>query len=80
MKIDKLAIKANQFQFNVSCHYYITKYGKLIQMVLDLYGLACWKIILEKDKLLNYNSIGIEISNPGHEHGYKNFLINRLNV
>ena len=27
----------------------------------------------KKDKLLNYNSIGIEISNPGHEHGYKKF-------
>ena len=26
-----------------------------------------------KDKSLNKNSIGIEISNPGHQHGYKNF-------
>ena len=24
-------------------------------------------------KNLNKNSIGIEISNPGHDHGYKNF-------
>ena len=23
--------------------------------------------------LLNKNSIGIEITNPGHQHGYKNF-------
>ena len=43
-------------------------------MVPDLYiawhaGISSWK----KDKSLNSNSIGIEISNPGHEHGYKNF-------
>ena len=75
MKNDKLAIKKLiNFNSNVSCHYYITKYGKLIQMVPDLYvawhaGKSSWK----KDKLLNYNSIGIEISNPGHEHGYKKF-------
>ena len=43
-------------------------------MVPDLYiawhaGISSWK----KDKFLNSNSIGIEISNPGHEYGYKNF-------
>ena len=38
MKNDKLAIKKLiNFNSNVSCHYYITKYGKLIQMVRDLY-------------------------------------------
>ena len=47
---------------------------KLLKMVPDLYiawhaGISSWK----KDKFLNSNSIGIEISNPGHEHGYKNF-------
>ena len=26
-----------------------------------------------KDKFLNNNSIGIEISNPGHDHGYLKF-------
>ena len=79
MKNDKLAIqKLTNFNSNVSCHYYITSSGKLIQMVPDLYiawhaGKSYWK----KDKSLNSNSIGIEISNPGHQHGYKNFLINK---
>ena len=80
MKNDKLAIKKLvNFNSNVSCHYYITKSGKLIQMVPDLYiawhaGKSYWK----KDKLLNSNSIGIEISNPGHEHGYKKFSKNQI--
>ena len=36
MKNDKLAIKKlTNFNSNVSCHYYITAFGKLIQMVPD---------------------------------------------
>ena len=75
MKNDKLAIKKlTSFKSNVSCHYYITSSGKLIQMVPDLYtawhaGKSNWR----NDKSLNHNSIGIEISNPGHEHGYRKF-------
>jgi len=75
MKSDKSAIhKLTSFNSKVSCHYYIDKKGNLIRLVPDLYvawhvGKSFWK----KDKLLNYNSIGIEISNPGHEHGYKAF-------
>ena len=75
MKNDKLAIKKlTSFNSNVSCHYYITSSGKLIQLVPDLYtawhaGKSSWR----SDKSLNYNSIGIEISNPGHEHGYRKF-------
>ena len=43
-------------------------------MVPDLYtawhaGKSNWR----NDKFLNHNSIGIEISNPGHEHGYRKF-------
>ena len=58
----------------VSCHYFIKKNGKVIKIVPDLYiawhaGVSSWK----KDVSLNSNSIGIEISNPGHYHGYKNF-------
>ena len=58
----------------VSSHYLINKNGKLIQLVPDLYiawhaGKSFWK----NDKSLNYSSIGIEISNPGHDHGYKVF-------
>ena len=75
MKNDRLAIKKlTSFNSNVSCHYYITSSGKLIQMVPDLYtawhaGKSNWR----NDKSLNHNSIGIEISNPGHEHGYRKF-------
>tara|TARA_A100001011_G_scaffold292888_1_gene304665 strand:+ start:643 stop:1377 length:735 start_codon:yes stop_codon:yes gene_type:complete len=75
MKNDKLAIKKlTSFNSNVSCHYYITSSGKLLQMVPDLYiawhaGKSNWGA----RKSLNYNSIGIEISNPGHEHGYRKF-------
>ena len=75
MKSDKLAIrKLTGFNSKVSSHYYIDKKGNLIQLVPDLYiawhaGKSYWK----NDKFLNNNSIGIEISNPGHEHGYKAF-------
>ena len=75
MKSDQLAIrKLTSFNSKVSCHYYIDKKGNLIQLIPDLYvawhaGKSYWK----NDKLLNNNSIGIEISNPGHEHGYKDF-------
>ena len=58
----------------VSCHYLIKYNGEIIQIVPDLYvawhaGISSWK----KDKLLNSSSIGIEISNPGHDHSYKKF-------
>ena len=58
----------------VSCHYFIKKNGSIILMVPELYeawhaGKSNWK----KDKSLNKKSIGIEISNKGHQHGYENF-------
>jgi len=75
MKSDRSAIrKLTGFKSKVSIHYYITSMGKLIQLVPDLYvawhaGKSNWK----KDISLNINSIGIEISNPGHTYGYKKF-------
>ena len=75
MKNDKLAIKKlTSFNSNVSCHYYITASGKIIKMVPDLYvawhaGKSNW----QNHKSLNYKSIGIEISNPGHQYGYRKF-------
>ena len=36
------------------------------------------KSFWKNDKSLNNNSIGIEISNPGHEHGYKKFNKNQI--
>ncbi len=81
MRNDRLAIKKlTSLNSNVSCHYYITKTGNLIQMVPDLYiswhaGKSNWG----RQKSLNYSSIGIEISNPGHQHGYKKFNDNQIN-
>ena len=61
-------------QSEVSCHYLIKNNGEIVKMVPDLYiawhaGESSWK----NHKSLNQNSIGIEITNPGHEHGYKKF-------
>jgi N-acetylmuramoyl-L-alanine amidase len=61
-------------QSEVGCHYLITDNGGIIKMVPDLYiawhaGKSSWK----NYRSLNQKSIGIEITNPGHEHGYKKF-------
>ena len=75
MKSEKGAIKRlTNNNTEVSCHYFIKRNGKIIKNVPDLYiawhaGISSWK----KDKFLNSSSIGIEISNPGHEYGYKDF-------
>ena len=58
----------------VSSHYLIKKNGEILILVPDHYeawhaGLSNWK----NYKYLNKNSIGIEITNPGHQYGYKNF-------
>ena len=75
MRNDESAIeKLTNINSMVSCHYYIDQKGQVIQMVPDLYvawhaGKSFWK----NEKNLNKSSIGIEISNPGHEHEYKKF-------
>ena len=71
---DEAINRLTNIKSGVSCHYFIKKNGKVIKIVPDLYvawhaGISSWK----KDTSLNTNSIGIEISNPGHYHGYKNF-------
>ena len=58
----------------VSSHYFIKNNGEIISLVPDLYvawhaGKSNWN----KHTSLNSESIGIEISNPGHEHGYRKF-------
>ena len=58
----------------VSCHYFINRKGKIVQMVLDKNiawhaGKSKWK----KFTNLNNNSIGIELVNRGHRFGYQNF-------
>jgi N-acetylmuramoyl-L-alanine amidase len=75
MKSEKAAIKKlTDFKSEVSCNYFIKKNGEIINMVPDLYiawhaGKSLWK----KYQSLNKNSIGIEITNPGHRHGYNRF-------
>jgi N-acetylmuramoyl-L-alanine amidase len=75
MKSEKAAIKRlTDLKSEVSCNYLIKKNGEIINMVPDLYiawhaGKSLWK----KYQSLNKNSIGIEIINPGHKHGYKRF-------
>ena len=63
----------------VSSHYLINNNGKIINMVPDLYeawhaGKSKW----ENFKSINKYSIGIEINNPGHQHGYKNFGLKQI--
>jgi N-acetylmuramoyl-L-alanine amidase len=58
----------------VSSHYFLKNNGEVLNLVPDLYiawhaGKSEWK----KIKSLNQYSIGIEISNPGHDHKYKRF-------
>ena len=75
MKKESAAIKRLQNpKSKVSSHYLIKNNGQIIRLVPDLYeawhaGVSTWKSL----KSLNHNSIGIEMSNPGHQHGYKNF-------
>jgi len=63
----------------VSSHYFIKNSGEVLNLVPDLYeawhaGKSSWKNL----KSLNKNSIGVEISNPGHDHGYKNFNLQQI--
>ena len=75
MKKENEAItKLTNIKSKVSTHYFIKNNGEILTLVPDLYiawhsGLSSWK----KYKSINKYSIGIEISNPGHEHSYKKF-------
>jgi len=75
MKYEKQAIrKLIDFNSKVSSHYLIKNNGEILNLVPDLYtawhaGISNWK----KIKSLNKNSIGIEISNSGHNFKYKKF-------
>ena len=75
MKKESEAIKKlTDIQSEVSCHYLVKNNGKIITMVPGSYiawhaGKSSWG----NHKSLNKNSIGIEITNPGHEFNYKKF-------
>lgn len=58
----------------VSCHYLVDVDGRITQMVREAdrawhAGLSYWRG--ETD--INSKSVGIEIQNPGHAHGYPDF-------
>ena len=75
MKTDTESLnRLTNVKSEVSCHYIIKNNGEIVMMVPDLYiawhaGKSHWKNF----KSLNKNSIGIEISNPGHNFRYKKF-------
>ena len=81
MKSEKGAIRRlTNMQSEVASHYLIKNDGELVIFVPDLYvawhaGVSAWK----KYNFLNQNSIGIEISNPGHQFGYKKFSSKQIN-
>ena len=64
----------------VSCHYFVKNNGEILQLVPDLYiswhaGVSCWDFY----KSINKYSIGIEITNPGHQYKYKKFTHQQVN-
>jgi N-acetylmuramoyl-L-alanine amidase len=72
--------KLTEIQSEVSCHYLIKKNGEIIKMIPDLYiawhaGRSSWG----NYKSLNKDSIGIEITNSGHEFNYKKFSKAQIN-
>ena len=75
MKSEKSAIdRLTKIQSVVSTHYFIKKNGEIISMVPESYiawhaGKSSW----QQKKSLNKNSIGIEITNKGHQFGYQNY-------
>ena len=75
MKKESEAIsRLTNIQSEVSCHYLIKNNGEIISMVPISY--IAWhagKSLWGSHRFLNKNSIGIEITNPGHEHKYKKF-------
>ena len=75
MKKENQAItRLTNSKSKVSSHYLIKNNGEILTLVPDLYvawhaGVSSWK----NYKSINKYSIGIEISNPGHEYSYKKF-------
>ena len=75
MKNEKEAInRLTSSKSKVSSHYFIKKNGEILNLVPDLYtawhaGVSSWG----NYRSLNKYSIGIEISNPGHNFIYNKF-------
>ena len=72
--------KLTNYTSKVSSHFFIKKNGEILSLVPELYiawhaGVSNWKNF----KSINKNSIGIEISNPGHDYKYKKFNYKQIN-
>jgi N-acetylmuramoyl-L-alanine amidase len=81
MKKESEAIsRLTDIKSEVSSHYLIKNNGQIITLVPELY--IAWHSgvsFLKNYQSLNKNSIGIEISNPGHNFRYKNFSKKQIN-
>ena len=71
--------KLTHYKSKVSSHYFIKKNGEILTLLPDLYvawhaGVSCW----QNYESLNKYSIGIEISNPGHNYKYLKFTNNQI--
>ena len=81
MKKESEAInRLTDFKSKVSSHYLIKNNGEIITLVPELYiawhcGVSFWK----NYKSINKYSIGVEISNPGHNFKYKTFSKKQIN-
>ena len=75
MKSEKAAInRLTDVKSKVSSHFFIQRNGNIILMVPEKFvawhaGVSNWKNV----KSLNNYSLGIEIQNFGHKHGYQSF-------
>ena len=70
----KAYLKLNNLNSDVSCHYLISQEGLIYNLLSQNFkawhaGKSKWK----SEKNLNESSIGIELENKGHEHGYSFF-------
>ena len=64
----------------VSSHYFIKNNGNILNLVPASYeawhaGISGW----QNFKSMNKYSIGIELNNPGHDHGYQRFRSKQIN-
>jgi N-acetylmuramoyl-L-alanine amidase len=64
---------------NVSCHYVVDEGGRITQLVPE--SLRAWHAgdsFWRGETDINSHSIGIEIQNPGHQHGYPDFPASQM--
>ena len=72
--------KLSNRKSNVSAHYLVSAQGKIFNLLCPRFkawhaGKSKW----ENNNNINDYSIGIELENQGHEHGYQNFTQRQYN-